>query len=131
MAAGEFDVATYWSGSAARSIALGLPVAFVVPEEGAVGWLDSLSIPAGSTQSEAALAFIDWMLDPAFYTRWAEEGAPASANAAAMDALPADSFNREVLSDPEVVARVQFQSAISDETRESYLRLWQALKAAQ
>lgn len=131
MAAGEFDVATYWSGSAARSIGLGLPVTFVVPEEGAVGWLDSLSIPAGSSNPEAALQFIDWMLDPEFYTRWDTEGAPASANAVAMDALPEDSFNRAVLSDPEVVARVHFQAEISDETRESYLRLWQALKAAQ
>lgn len=131
MAAGEFDVATFWSGSAARSIAQGLPITFVVPEEGAIGWLDSLSIPTGSTRTDAAMAFIDWMLDPEFYGAWAAEGAPASANGQAMAALPQDSFNRQVLGDPAVVARVQFQAALSDETRETYLRAWQALKAAQ
>ena len=42
MSAGDFAVATYWSGSAARSQAAGLPVAFVVPDEGAIGWLDDI-----------------------------------------------------------------------------------------
>jgi spermidine/putrescine transport system substrate-binding protein len=131
MAAGELDVATYWSGSASRSIASGLPVQFVVPEEGAVGWLDGLSIPESSTKMDAAHAFIDWMIDPEFYVKWAEEGAPASANAKAAEALPEDAFNRQVLGDPEVVARVQFQRPVSDEDREAYLALWQKLKAAQ
>ncbi|SCY88590.1 ABC transporter substrate-binding protein [Paracoccus tibetensis] len=131
MAAGELDIATYWSGSAARSAALGLPVEFVVPEEGAIGWLDSLAVPASSSHQEAALAFIDWMIDPAFYVQWDAEGAPASANADAAAALPEDAFNRRVLGDPEVAARVRFQGELSDETRETYLRIWQGLKAAQ
>ncbi|MCR8723494.1 ABC transporter substrate-binding protein [Frigidibacter sp. ROC022] len=131
MAAGELDAATYWSGSASRSAAMGLPVQFVVPEEGAVGWLDGLSIPATSEHQEAARAFIDWMIDPEFYVKWDAEGAPASANAKAMEALPDDAFNKAVLGDPEVVARVHFQAPIDDETREKYLEIWQRLKAAQ
>ena len=131
MAAGQFAVATYWSGSAARSMSEGLPVAFVVPEEGAIGWLDGLSIPASSTRQDAALAFIDWMIDPDFYVKWDAEGAPASANTAAAAALPEASFNRKVLGDPAVVARVQFMRPVSDAKREEYLALWQELKAAQ
>lgn len=131
MASGEFDVATYWSGSAARSAEQGLPVAFVVPREGAIGWLDALSIPATAPNPEAATAFIDWMIDPDFYVRWAEEGAPASANALAAAALPEDAFNRAVLGDTAVTALVQFQEPVTDEQREAYLALWQGLKAAQ
>lgn len=131
MAAGEIAVATYWSGSAARSIDKGLPIVFVVPEEGAIGWLDGLSIPAASTHKAAAAAFIDWMLDPAFYVRWDKEGAPASANATAAAALPEDSFNREVLGDPEVVALVQFMRPVPDAKRQEYLAMWQGLKAKQ
>lgn len=131
MAAGEFDVATYWSGSAARSIAQGLPIAFVVPAEGAIGWLDSLSIPESSTRKEAAAQFIDWMIDPEFYVKWDLEGAPTSANAKAIEALPDTSFNKQVVADPDLLARVQFQAPLSDEDRETYLKLWQALKAAQ
>lgn len=131
MAAGDFDAATIWSGSASRSISKGLPVEFVVPKEGAIGWLDGLSIPASSTNKEAATAFINWMIDPEFYTRWAEEGAPASANAKAAAALPEENFNRAVLGDPEIVARVQFMQPVSDEDRKLYLELWQELKASQ
>ncbi|MEM6826120.1 MAG: extracellular solute-binding protein [Pseudomonadota bacterium] len=131
MAAGDLDVATFWSGSASRSMAEGLPVQFVVPDEGAIGWLDGLSVPASSTKQEAAHAFIDWMIDPEFYVKWAEEGAPASANEKAAAALPEDAFNKRVLGDPAVVARVQFQRPVADETREAYLALWQELKAAQ
>lgn len=131
MAAGQFAVATYWSGSAARSMSEGLPVAFVVPEEGAIGWLDGLSIPASSTRQDAAHAFIDWMIDPEFYVKWEAEGAPATSNTAAAAALPEDSFNRKVLGDPAVVARVQFMRPVADETREAYVALWQELKAAQ
>ncbi|MFV0244247.1 MAG: extracellular solute-binding protein [Qingshengfaniella sp.] len=131
MAAGEFDLATYWSGSASRSAELGLPIAFVVPQEGAIGWLDSLSIPASSTHKAAAAQFINWMIDPDFYVKWAEDGAPASANGQAAAALPDGAFNKRVLGDPQVVARVQFQAPITDEQRGSYLKLWQDLKAAQ
>ncbi|TAG17078.1 MAG: extracellular solute-binding protein [Rhodobacterales bacterium] len=131
MAAGQFAVATYWSGSAARSMSEGLPVAFVVPEEGAIGWLDGLSIPASSTKQDAAYAFIDWMIDPDFYVKWEAEGAPATSNTAAAAALPEESFNRKVLGDPATVARVQFMRPVPDDVRESYLALWQELKAAQ
>ena len=131
MAAGDLSVATFWSGSASRSMSAGLPVQFVVPQEGAIGWLDGLSIPSSSTKQDAAHAFINWMIDPGFYTRWAEDGAPASANAKAAAALPDDAFNKRILGDPAVVARVQFQRPVSDENREKYLELWQGLKAAQ
>lgn len=131
VAAGEFDVATYWSGSASRSISAGLPVEFVVPQEGAIGWLDGLSIPASSEHSDAAHAFINWMIDPAFYSKWAENGAPATSNAVAAAALPDGSFNKRILGDPAVVARTQFMQPVTDETREAYLALWQELKAAQ
>lgn len=131
MAAGDFAVATYWSGSASRSVSKGLPIEFVVPDDGAIGWLDGLSVPATSTNQEAALAFINWMIDPAFYVKWDAEGAPATSNAVAAAALPETSFNRRVLGDPAVVAKVQFMKPVSDEDRATYLELWQALKAAQ
>ena len=131
MAAGELDVASYWSGSAERSASMGLPVEFVVPEEGAIAWLDGLSIPATSEHKEAATQFIDWMIDPDFYVRWDGEGAPASANAEAAAALPEDSFNKRVLGDPEVVSRAVFRAPMDDETRQTYLELWQGLKAEQ
>ncbi len=90
MAAGEFDAATYWSGSAARSANnFSLPVEFIIPKEGAIGWLDGLSIAKDAPHPDAAYEFIDWMIDPEFYVKWdTDVGAPASANAAAMEPAP-------------------------------------------
>ena len=65
------------------------------------------------------------------YSEWNANGAPASANSAAAAALPEDAFNRKVLGDPEVAARVQFMQPVSAENREAYLEMWQSLKAAQ
>ena len=131
LAADEFDLAIYWSGSALRSkTAFGLPVEFIIPAEGAIGWLDGLSIASGSSNPEAALKFIDWMIDPDFYVPWdTNVGAPASANAVANGALPADAFNRAVMGDPAKVANVQIMGPMDDALREEILELWQETKA--
>ncbi len=130
VSAGEFDAATYWSGSASRSAKnFGLPVAFVIPQEGAIGWLDGLSVAKDAPHPEAAHEFINWMIDPDFYVKWdTEVGAPASANAKAMAGLPDDAFNRAVLGNPEVAARLRFMGPIDDDMREKMLELWQETK---
>ena len=131
MSSGEFDVAVYWSGSASRSKNhFSLPVEFVIPKEGAIGWLDGLSVAKDAPHPDAAHQFIDWMIDPEFYVKWdTEVGAPASANAAAMEQLPEDAFNRVVLGNPEVAGRLQFMGPIDDEMREKMLEIWQETKS--
>jgi spermidine/putrescine transport system substrate-binding protein len=132
MAAGDYDVAVYWSGSAARSKkAMKLPVEFVVPKEGAIGWFDGLTIAKGAPNAEAAAQFINFMVDPEFYVRWDNEiGAPASANAKANAMLPEDALNRTVLGDPEVVKRVQWMAPLSDEQRQKNQELWDEVKTS-
>lgn len=130
VASNQIDVGTYWSGSADRAkTQFKLPVSLVIPQEGAVAWLDAFSIPAGADNVAGAEAFINYMIDPAFYVEWVTKvGAPVSANTKAVAALPEDSFNRKVLGDAEVAKRLQFQAPITDEQREKYLALWQELK---
>jgi spermidine/putrescine transport system substrate-binding protein len=130
VAANQFDIAVYWSGSAARSKkAFNLPIEFVIPKEGAIGWFDGLSIPTNAPNVDLANAFIDYMVDPEFYVRWdTDVGAPASANAVANAALPEDAMNRQVLGDPEVTKRLYFMAPLSDQQRQEYLELWQETK---
>jgi spermidine/putrescine transport system substrate-binding protein len=132
MAAGDYDIAVYWSGSAARSKkAMKLPVEFVVPKEGAIGWFDGLTIAAKAPNAEGAAAFINFMVDPEFYVKWDNDiGAPASANAKANAQLPADALNRVVLGDPEVVKRVQWMAPISDEQKQKNQELWDEVKTS-
>ncbi|MGC4023782.1 MAG: ABC transporter substrate-binding protein [Mesorhizobium sp.] len=130
VASNQIDVGTYWSGSADRAKThFKLPVSLVIPQEGSVAWLDAWSIPTGAKNVVGAEAFINYMIDPAFYTEWVTKvGAPVSANEKAVAALPEDSFNRKVMGDPAVASRLQFQQPITDAQREEYLKVWQELK---
>lgn len=129
-AAKEFDLSVYWSGAAVRSKRNSkLPVEFVVPKEGGIGWLDSLTIPTSSSNPDGGLAFINYMIDPEFYVEWATKvGAPASANAAAMEKLPSDDLNR-LIHKAEYLKTMSFQSALPDDRREAFNNLWQEVKA--
>lgn len=132
MAAGDYDIAVYWSGSAARSKkAMKLPVEFVVPKEGAIGWFDGLTIATSAPNAEGAAAFINFMVDPEFYVKWDNDiGAPASANAKANAQLPEDALNRVILGDPEVVKRVQWMAPVSDEQKQKNQELWDEVKTS-
>ena len=129
--ADSFDVAVYWSGSASRSAkAFGLPVGYLIPEEGAIAWLDGLSIATDAPNSDGAYKFIDFMVSPEHFVRWdTEVGAPASANSVAMNNLPEDAFNRQVLGNPEATANLQFMAPLSDSRREEFLEIWEETKA--
>lgn len=129
--AGEFDLSIYWSGAAVRSQRnFKLPVEFAVPKEGPIGWFDSLAIPATSANKKSAEAFIDYMIDPGFYTEWATKiGAPASANNSAMEKLPADDLNR-VVHKPEYIVSMPVMAPIPDDRRETFNNLWQEVKAS-
>jgi spermidine/putrescine transport system substrate-binding protein len=132
IAAKDFDIAVYWSGSAARSKkAYNLPVEFVIPNEGAIGWFDGLSIAAGAPNPDGAHQFIDFMVSPDFYVKWDNDvGAPASANGKANNELPEGAMNRAVLGDPEVVKRLQFMAPLSDEQRAKYQEIWDEAKTS-
>lgn len=128
--AGEFDYSIYWSGAAGRSQkTFKLPVEFIVPKEGAIGWLDGLSVPASAPNKAEAVSFINWMIDPKFYVQWATEvGAPASANAKAMEELPADD-PQKLIHKTEYLKQLQFMSPMPDERRQAFVDAWEEVKA--
>jgi spermidine/putrescine transport system substrate-binding protein len=129
--AGTFDVSIYWSGSAARSKTnFKLPVGYMVPKEGGIGWFDGLAIAAGAPNVDGAHQFIDYMVDPKFYIEWATKvGAPASANPKANEQLPADDMGRVIHGDQAAIDRLQFMAPLSDEERQSYSDMWTEVKA--
>ena len=124
------EIATYWSGSAARSKkAFHLPVEFVVPKEGAIGWFDGLSIAANAPNLDCATKFLDFMVSPEFYVKWdTDVGAPASANDAANAQLPADAFNRVVMGQPGMQERLFYMAPLTDEQRKQFTELWETVK---
>jgi spermidine/putrescine transport system substrate-binding protein len=129
--AGTFDVSIYWSGSAARSKTnFKLPVGYMVPKEGGIGWFDGLAVASNAPNLSGAHEFIDYMIDPAFYVEWATTaGAPASANIKANEGLPAEDMGRIIHSDQAAIGRLQFMALLTDEERQTYSDLWTEVKA--
>jgi spermidine/putrescine transport system substrate-binding protein len=128
---GEITLGVYWSGSTSRAqTVFGLPIAFVIPEEGAIGWTDAWAIPANAPNVEMALKWIDYMSSPEFYVRWdTEAGAPVPANPLVLEQMPEDSFARTVFGDPEVSERLAFITDTPAEVRQEWIELWQEVKA--
>lgn len=127
---GEIVLGTYWSGSSARAAKMGLPIRFVVPKEGGIGWVDSWAIPTDAPHYETALAWIDYMISPEFYLAWeARVGAPVPSNEVAVAGLPEDSLNKSYLSQPEVLSRLFFYAPLSEEVKQVWVELWQEVKA--
>jgi spermidine/putrescine transport system substrate-binding protein len=128
---GEITLGVYWSGSAARARnQFDLPLEFVIPEEGAIGWIDAWAIPTDAPNVEMALAWIDYMNTPEFYVEWDNvAGAPVPANPAVLEAMPEDSFTRTVFGDPTVAERLAFITDTPTETREAWVELWQEIKS--
>ncbi len=129
MAAGDFA----WPPTGRLGRALdrqGVAIAFVVPEEGAIGWLDGLSVPASSTHPERPMpSSTGWSIRPSTPSGMPKARRPRRMSRPPRRCPKPASTARCWRS--AVVAKVQFMRPVSDENREAYLKLWQDLKAAQ
>jgi len=65
MATGEVTMTTHWNGfSLIGRQEANENITYAYPKEGVVGWLDSLVVPVGAQNVEAALAFMNFMMAP-------------------------------------------------------------------
>jgi spermidine/putrescine transport system substrate-binding protein len=95
-----------WDGPVVDMMLAGEPLAYRAPREGALAWLDGLSIPAGARNRDEAYLFLNWLCRPAVAGRLAAAtgynpalvGAPDFMPAAERDAyqasLPGDALER-------------------------------------
>jgi len=127
---GEITLGLFWSGSACRAKnAMGLPMGFSIPKEGAIAWVDTWAIPTDAPNPEAAYKWIDYMLSDTFFVKWdTDVGAPMPSSDKVMQALPATSCAKTVMGDPTIVDRLHFFSAVSSDTREQWTLIWQEVK---
>ncbi|MBX9465839.1 MAG: extracellular solute-binding protein [Aquamicrobium sp.] len=53
-----------WDSTGAALAKEGLPIGFIAPKEGALAWMEGVSIPSGAENIDQAYAFINWFLTP-------------------------------------------------------------------
>jgi putrescine transport system substrate-binding protein len=131
LASGEICISTGASGELlqARDFAIanrtGVDVRYVLPEEGALMWVDLLVIPANAPHVDAAHRFIDFLMDPAIIAEVTNASKYANANRDA-DALvdPGVRSDPGVYPPPASIARLTLAPAESHEYSRQRTRMW-------
>jgi putative spermidine/putrescine transport system substrate-binding protein len=82
IASGETPVQVMLSANGYHQMSQGLPVVLIVPKEGAVVGLDTVSIDLGSTNKDKAYTFINCLLEPEVQAKLAKDYSLGPMNAA-------------------------------------------------
>jgi spermidine/putrescine transport system substrate-binding protein len=129
--AGEAVVMIGWNGDALTARTENADIAYVLPAEGAITWVDNLVISAHSANKTAAETFINFVLRPQISAEISEAYYYPSANEAANQFVDAD-----LRADPLVfpteseIARTTLYLPHSSEAEQLYAELWQRFEAA-
>ncbi|MGX5696449.1 polyamine ABC transporter substrate-binding protein [Agromyces soli] len=87
LVSGEAALVEAWDGWCNYGIAEDPSIQFVIPEEGADLWVDTMTVLKSSKNKEAAMAFVNYILDPKVQSWVAENILYKVPNQAAMEAL--------------------------------------------
>ncbi len=125
MASGEVVIATGWNYMYTQLKKDGVNVERLVPQEGNLGWVDTLMVPVGAEHKCAAEKWIDWALS--------QEGGSATARASGYsiaapqvaDALKPDEVKDLHMDDPEFIGKIVLWEPVN---RPMYQDAWNQVK---
>ncbi|MCI1931535.1 MAG: ABC transporter substrate-binding protein [Clostridia bacterium] len=124
----QISVGLMWSGQAASMKQEGEPIAFVVPEDGGIGWVDNWAIASGSQHKDLAYKFIDAMIAKDFQYNWASKGGPAPVNKEAADEIDPE-YAKSAGMDEASLNRLYFMKYRTDDIKNAWNDLWTDVKA--
>ncbi len=132
LASGENIMAHGWNGDFLVAQEQNENIAYTIPQEGGVIWVDNICIPATATPEEklAAEMFINFLLSPEMGAKLSEFNYYASPNKAAEALLSPDFLSDPAVYPPaEVKAKLQYLKPVGD-AESVYQRLWDEVKSA-
>jgi spermidine/putrescine transport system substrate-binding protein len=117
-----------WNGDYLVALEENDQLRFIFPEEGAVLWVDSFTIPVGAENVDNAYAFINYMLRPEVAVRCIEEYKYSSPNLEAIKRLPEELRGNPILVPGTVeLKNAEFIIGIGDALAE-YEKYWEQVK---
>jgi putrescine transport system substrate-binding protein len=138
LANGDICLAHGYSGDViqarnrAREAKNNVDIAYAVPSEGAVLWVDVMAVPADAPHPEAAHAFIDYLLRPEIIAAISNKVSYANANARATPLV-----DKDVREDPNIYlpdaakARLVTLKVLDERERRLRTRAWTRIKTGQ
>ncbi|SHI96043.1 ABC transporter substrate-binding protein [Lutispora thermophila] len=124
----QIAVGMMWSGQAATMKKAGEPVTFVVPKEGAIGWVDYWGVVKDAPNKDMAYKFIDYMISKEFQLQWTVSGGPAPVNSEAVNALDKETINEMNIGE-DSLNKLYFIEYHGEDVKKQWNELWQEVKA--
>jgi putrescine transport system substrate-binding protein len=138
LANGDICVAWGYSGDVvqarnrAEDAKNGVDIAYTIPKEGAMIWIDMMAIPADAPHPENALKFIDYILRPEVAAKISDTVAYANPNMAATKLVdPKISGDANIYPPQEVRARLFFDKPVTPQYERVRTRAWTRIKTGQ
>lgn len=125
METGEAAIAPYYAGDYLTMYEVNEDLAFFYPKEGTNIFIDSVCIPKSCKNYDAALMYINFLLEPQIATANAEYIGYASPNTAVINNPDYYYYQNKILyPDQKDIPKVQYYHDIEDEIRMHYEMLW-------
>ncbi|MCS0351274.1 MULTISPECIES: ABC transporter substrate-binding protein [Vibrio] len=126
---GEAALGMQWNGNAYQGQVEMPELKFVMPEEGAVLWMDNFTIPSGSNNKALAHKFINFMYQAENQAEIVNSLGYASATKSGRALLPAElRDNPTIFPADEDMAKGEFINDVGPEALAIYEKYWQRLR---
>jgi putrescine transport system substrate-binding protein len=136
LANGEICVAMGYNGDVlqardrAAEAGNGIEVAYIIPKEGALRWIDSAAVPVDAPHAANALAFLDFLMRPDVIAPISDYVSYASANLAAKPLVDeAVRGDPGIYPAPEVLARLVDPKKLPENESRARVRAWTSIKS--
>jgi len=122
-------LAIVYNGDALRAIEEDDQIAFVVPKEGSIVWVDAMVVTKGAANPGAAHQFINFILDPGIGGQLSNFNQYATPNLAAMPFIDEAARNDPAVYPPaEVFSKLEYLEDVGDATK-LYDEIWTGVKS--
>ncbi|ENM5917083.1 spermidine/putrescine ABC transporter substrate-binding protein [Vibrio mimicus] len=126
---GEATLGMQWNGNAYQGQVEMPELKFVMPEEGAVLWMDNFTIPSGSKNISLAHKFVNFMYQPENQAEIVKSLGYASATNGGRALLPPElRDNPTIFPSEEDMKKGEFTNDVGPETLAIYEKYWQRLR---
>lgn len=127
---GSADLAVVWNGDALKEVNEDKErLAYVIPREGSVMWVDAMMITRRAPNPEGAHRFINFILDPEIGARLSAFTQYATPNAAAKARIPKEVQENPVMYPPaDMMSRLEYHRDLGSELK-LYDETWTVVKS--
>ncbi|MBM3187388.1 MAG: extracellular solute-binding protein [Chloroflexi bacterium] len=131
VASGEVWLAVTWPDAYVAVAGEGVPVEYITPKEGRIGWVYGFCIPRSSQNPDLAHDYIDATLAVDAMAEMANQYGYGASNSAVIEKTDPELVKLMQLDQPDVFNRTVFMKPLTEQQRKEWTTLWSEVKAAQ